>query len=164
MRWERPEPTAAVIGQAAGSSVSSSKWRHVRPVGLQLGPDCFPEALEASPCLSAHRGGRRVHPTVSGPDLSWHEKGPFSYGLMQAEECYTQTSVQTEMHRTAWWAFSCEPVHSCTKCALTGFSVFSCAYVHFEVTVKGCQSCESSLILEKNKKTRCQKNSIPSDL
>lgn len=85
MKWERPGPTAALIGQAVGSSVSSSKWRHVRPVRFQLGPDCFPEALEASPCLSAHRGGRRVHPTVSGPDLSWHEEGPFSYGLMQAK-------------------------------------------------------------------------------
>lgn len=68
-----PGPTAALIGQAVGSTVSSSKWRHVRPVRLQLGPGCFPEALEASPCLSAHRGGWTVHPTVSGPDLSCYE-------------------------------------------------------------------------------------------
>lgn len=68
----------ALIGQAVGSSVSSSKWRHVRPVRLQLGPDCFPEAPEASPCLSAHRSGRRVPPPRC-PDLSWHETGLFSY-------------------------------------------------------------------------------------
>lgn len=85
MKWERPGPTAALIGQAAGSTISSSKWRHVRPVRLQLGPDCFPEALEASPYLSAHHGGWRVHPTVLGPDLSWYETNHFSYGLMQAK-------------------------------------------------------------------------------
>lgn len=59
---ERPGPAAALTGPAAESSVCSSKWRHVRPVRLQLGPGRFPEAAEASPCLSAHRGERQGAP------------------------------------------------------------------------------------------------------
>lgn len=98
-KGKRPGPAAAFIGQEAGFSVSSSKWRHVRGVRLQLGPDYFPEALESSPCISAHRGRRRVHPTVSGPDLSWHEKVLSVFCLIlrahAGKECYTQTGMQT---------------------------------------------------------------------
>lgn len=129
MKGERPGPTAALIGQEAGSSVSSSKWRHVRPVSLQLGPDCFPEALEASPCLWAHHGGRMVHPTVSGPDLSWHETGPFSYWAHAGEEW--RVHAQTLSRKRKWNTAMVDvfkPVHSCIKFASTGFSVFSFAY------------------------------------
>lgn len=118
MRGERPELTAALIGQALGSSVSFSKWRHVRPVRLQLGPDCFPEALEASPCPSAHRSERRVHPTMSGPDLSWHEEVRFLVWDHAGEECYTQrchanvkakqygANQFTAAHNLLWQVFS----------------------------------------------------------
>ncbi|KAM7371936.1 hypothetical protein PAMP_009136 [Pampus punctatissimus] len=62
---ERPGPTAVLIGQAAGSSISFSKWRHVRPVRLQLSPDCFPEALEGLPLPP---GPPRQEKGVSFPD------------------------------------------------------------------------------------------------
>lgn len=35
--------------QWAGQQDPPPKWRHVRPVRLQLGPDCFPEALQPPP-------------------------------------------------------------------------------------------------------------------
>jgi len=108
----------ALIGQAVGSSVSSSKWRHVRPVRLQLGPDCFPEAPEASPCLSAHRSGRRVPPpTVSGPQLAWD--GPFLVlGLTQAwnvarRPACVHTDTHNVMQRSHGGRFpTCSQLHS----------------------------------------------------
>lgn len=46
------------------------KWRHVRPVRLQLGPDCFPEALD--PPTPTPLCGWGAHSTVSAADLRWH--------------------------------------------------------------------------------------------
>lgn len=119
---------AALIGQAEPSSVSSSKWRHVKPVRLQLGPDCFPEALEASPCLLAHRGGSREHPTVSGADLSWHERSPFSYEAKNVTHTHRQAWAHTPYlsHKPKCITATVDvfkPVHSCIKLASIGFYV-----------------------------------------
>lgn len=98
---------------------------------LQLGPDGFPEALEASPCLSAHRGGRRVHPTVSGPDLSWHEKNPFfSYVLTQLKNL-SHKRCRANLNTTQPGGhFSRKPVHSCRIC----FNRFLCFSVLHTIT------------------------------
>lgn len=99
-------PSAALIGQAAGSSVSSSKWRHVRPVGLQLGPDCFPEVPEASPPAS--------QPTAVGegctprcPDLTsaGMRRALFLYGA-HAGERMLHTDRRADVNATQTGGYS----------------------------------------------------------
>lgn len=167
-------PTAALIGQAAGSSVSSTKWRHVRPVRLQLGPDCFPEALEAASSLPLGPPWREKgapHGVWTWPQLAW--EGLFLVWAHAGKECYTQTGMHTQTlsreHKsnTDWRTLSCKPVHSCVEFALTGLSVFSFAYNHqvnlrrvllwsWCFRLKSYQSCKSSLFLDNNKKMRSQ--------
>lgn len=123
-------PTAALIGQAVGSSVSFSKWRHVRPVRLQLGPDCFPEALEASPYLSAHRGGWRSAPysVQTWPQPAWEE--PFLVGAHAGKECRWINQCSAEH-----WMLSRQLFNSCREFATAGFSVIGhicrCRTWHF---------------------------------